>query len=424
MRWNRQLAVVAVIAVAGLGGWFAYRTGRLAAVPVIGAYVGRPADQAADARRREQAAAVVDVESVKTGRVVETHEAVGTARAYESITVTAKVAGVIQQISFEEGQKVKTGDVLVRMDAEERRADIEAAIAESRRAEAQRNELRTRQERAMALRRTGSGTEAQVEDLTAQVKTLESAMASAEARRRAAEARLEDLIIRAPFAGRLGTRSVSLGAYVAPATRITTLDDLSRIRLDFSVPENLLAHLKTGSAVRARSAAFGDRVFEGKVTVMDPRIDPVTRSLKLTAEFQNPDEALRPGMFMTVSVEVTVKENATIVPEEAVVSEGLRQLVYVVGADNKIERRVIVIGQRQVNNVEVVEGLKPGETVVVRGLQRVRPGATVTPRPTGAEVTPQAGTPGPRGAAENIAPARPRASSPPNGGAVAAERRG
>ena len=424
MRWYGQLAVVAVLGTAGYFGWEAYKTGRLAEVPVIGSYVGKPSgetQQAATGRgRRDQGPVVVDVDTVKTARIVEIHEAVGTARAYESITVTAKVAGVIQEIRFQEGQKVNAGDVLLRLDADERRADIEAAVAESRRAEAQRNELRTRLERAQALRRTGAGTEAQVEDLNAQVKTLESAIASAEARRKAAEARMDDLIIRAPFAGRLGTRSVSLGAYVAPATRITTLDDLSRIRLDFSVPENLLNLLKVGAVVRARSAAFGERVFEGKVTVVDPRVDPVTRSLRLTAGFPNPDEALKPGMFMSVAVEVVAKDDATVVPEEAVVSEGLRQLVYVVGQDNKIDRRVIVMGQRQADKIEVVEGLKPGETIVVRGLQRVRPGLTVNPRPIGAEA---AGNAGPRGAAENSPPARPRAATPPAGAAAAAERR-
>jgi membrane fusion protein, multidrug efflux system len=429
MRWYGQLAVVAVLGVAGYGGWQAYRTGRLANVPVIGSLVGQPPRDAAGSASRREQAAVVDVDAAKTDRIVEVHEAVGTTRAYESIMVTARVSGVVAEISFQEGQKVKAGDVLLRFDADERRADIEAAIAEIRRAEAQRNELRTRLERALALRRTGSGTEAQVEDLTAQVKTLESAVASAEARRKAAEARLEDLIVRAPFAGRLGTRAVSLGAYVSPGTRITTLDDLSRIRLDFAVPENLLAHLKPGQLVRARSAAFGTRQFEGKVSVIDPRVDPVTRSVRLTAEFNNPDEALRPGMFMSAALEVTAKDDAVVVPEEAIVSEGLRQLVFVVN-DNKVERRVIVIGQRQGGRVEVLENLRAGETVIVRGLQRVRPGATVNPRPLGAEGAPAVGSAAPpgdvpdrRGAAEHVTPARPRAVEPPLGGAAAAERR-
>ena len=306
----------------------------------------------------------------------------------------------------------------MRFDTDERRADIEAAIAEIRRAEAQRNELAMRLDRAQALRRTGAGTGAQVEDLTAQVKTLESAIASAEAKRKAAEARMEDLVIRAPFSGRLGTRSVSLGAYVSPGTRMTTLDDLERIRLDFSVPENLLASLKPGQTVRARSAAFGDRVFEGKVSVVDPRVDPVTRAVRLTAEFKNSDEALKPGMFLSVALEVRVKDDAVLIPEEAVVSEGLRQLVYVV-KDDKVERRVITMGQRQGGRIEVVEGLTPGETLVVRGVQRVRPGAVVKARQvSNAPAEADAGPTAPPG------PGRPRAANPPAGAAAASERRG
>jgi membrane fusion protein (multidrug efflux system) len=396
MRLSGQLAVIAVLGAAGFGGWYAYKEGYLAKAPVVGSYFASSAQSAAQpgggggsGRRGADGPATVDVDIVKTGRIVETREAVGTVRAFESIMVTAKVAGVIDKISFEEGQQVKAGDVLLTLDAQERRADIEQRTAEINRAAAQRNEVSTRLDRAMALRRTGSGTEAQVEDLSAQVKTFESAMASAEAQRKAAEARLEDLIVRAPFAGRVGTRSVSLGAYVSPGTRITSLDDLLKVRLDFSVPENLLARLKPGQVVNAASAAFRERTFKGKVSMVDTRVDPVTRTVRLTAEFANPDEALKPGMFLTVGLEVTTKEDAVVVPEEAVVSEGLRHLVYPV-KDNKIERRVIRIGQRQGGKVEVVEGLKAGETIVVLGVQRVTPGATVSPRPVGTPAVPAA----------------------------------
>src|SRR5688500_9044893 len=223
MRVIGQLAVIAVLGAAGYGGWYAYRDGLLVQAPVVGPYIAKLIPQPAAGTARSPGgrgatggpggAQVVEVDTVKTGRIVETREAVGTVRAFESITVTAKVMGFIAKIEFQEGQKVNAGDMLVALDAEERRADIEAAVAESRRATAQRNEIATRLERALALRRSGAGTEAQVDDLTAQVRTLESAIASADARRRAAEARLEDLVIRAPFAGRVGTRSVSLGAY-------------------------------------------------------------------------------------------------------------------------------------------------------------------------------------------------------------------
>jgi membrane fusion protein (multidrug efflux system) len=416
MRLAGQLVVIALLGGAGYGGWYAYKEGHLAKIPYLNAYLpASPAQGSQQTANRAPAGgrgapagpATVDVDTVKTARIVEVREAVGTVRAFESITVTSKVAGVIEKIEFEEGQKVKTGDVLIRLDAQERRADIEAANAEIRRAAAQRNEISTRLERAQALRRTGSGTEAQVEDLTAQVRTLESAMASAEARKKAAEARLEELILRAPFSGRIGTRGVSLGAYVSPGTRITTLDDLSKVRLDFAVPENLLGQLRPGQTVRALSAAFGDRVFRGKVSVIDTRVDPATRTLRLTAEFDNPDEALKPGMFLSVALEVLTKENAVVVPEEAIVSEGLRHIIYVV-KDDKVDRRVIRIGQRQDAKVEVLEGVAPGEFVVVRGLQRVRPGATVVPRPVGEEPSPppaarrqpgqQGGAPAPRAA--------------------------
>ena len=303
-------------------------------------------------------------------------------RAYESITVTAKVAGIIGEIGFDEGQKVKAGDTLVQFDAAERRAAIEQAVAEANRATALRNEIAIKLERAQALNRTGAGTGAQVEDLTAQMKSLEGSIASAQAQRKAAEARLEELTIRAPFNGRVGTRSVSLGAYVAPGTRITSLDDLSKVRLDFAVPENLLGRLKPGQTVNATSAAYKGRTFKGTVATIDTRVDQTTRTARLTAEFDNQDEALKPGMFLSVALEVSTKDDAVVVPEEAVVSEGLRHIVYPV-KDSKVERRVITIGQRQGGKVEVVGGLKAGEIIVVLGVQRVRPGAEVVARPVG-----------------------------------------
>src|SRR3712207_3563044 len=286
MRVSGQLAVIAMLGAAGFGGWYAYKGGHLANVPVIGAYVSQPAPQQARGRggRGPTGSATVEVDMVKTGRIVEVRESVGTVRAYESIMVTAKVAGIIGEIGFEEGQKVKAGDMLVQFDAAERRAAIEQANAEASRATALRNEVAIKLERAQALRRTGAGTEAQVDDLTAQMKSLEGSIASAQAQRKAAEARLEELTIRAPFAGRVGTRSVSLGAYVAPGTRITSLDDLSKVRLDFAVPENLLGRLKPGQTVNAVSAAYRGRTFKGTVATIDPRVDQTTRTARLTAE--------------------------------------------------------------------------------------------------------------------------------------------
>jgi membrane fusion protein (multidrug efflux system) len=421
MRVSSQLAVIAVLGAAGYGGWYAYQGGYLAKAPLVGSYFARPAGQAAAPGRGGRGPSgptTVEVDTVKSGRIVEIRESVGTVRAYESITVTAKVAGIISEIGFEEGQRVKAGATLIQLDAAERKAEIEQAIAEASRAVALRNEVSIKLERAQALNRTGAGTGAQVEDLTAQVKSLEGSIASAQAQRRAAEARFEELTIRAPFAGRVGTRSVSLGAYISPGTRVTSLDDLSRVRLDFSVPENLLGRLQPGQTVNATSAAYRGRTFKGTVSTIDTRIDQTTRTVRLTAEFDNPDEALKPGMFLSVALEVTVKDDAVVVPEEAIVSEGLRHIIYPV-KDGKVERRLIRIGQRQNGKVEVLEGLQAGETIVVLGVQRVRPGAEVLARPLGS--APPAAQPAP--AANREQPSRSSLNLPQAiGSAQASER--
>jgi membrane fusion protein (multidrug efflux system) len=323
---------------------------------------------------------LVEVVTLTTGPIIETSEAVGTTRAYESVTIASKVSGIVEKITFTEGQDVKAGDVLIELDVAERRAELEAARAAIQTARAQREEVNLKFERAQQLRRAGAGTEALVADLPLQLRTVETTVAAAEARERAAAARLEDYIVRAPFDGRVGLRQVSLGAFVDTKIAITTLDDVGRIRLDFAIPEPLLSRVRVGAEINAQSIAFQGRVFRGTVAAIDTRIDPVTRSVKLMAVIENSDLALKPGMFMTVALEVARRDNAVIAPEEAIVAEGPRQVAYVV-KDNRVERRVVMIGQRSFGKVEIIEGLKAGETIVARGIQRVRHGIVVQPRP-------------------------------------------
>ncbi len=323
---------------------------------------------------------VVEVATIGTGPILEMAEAVGNTRAFESVVLTAKVSGTVEKISFIEGQNVKAGDELIRLDVAERRADLEAARAAISTTRAQRDETAQKLERAQTLRRTGAGTEAQVADLTLQLRTIETNISAAEARERASAARLEDLSIRAPFDGRVGLRQVSLGALVDNKVTVTTLDDVSRMRLDFSVAETLVTKVAVGAAVKALSLSYPDRSFEGTVAVIDTRIDPVTRSAKVTAIIPNADSALKPGMFMNVALQVASRQNAVLAPEEAVIAEGPRQLAFVV-KDGKIERRLVTIGQRQDGKVEVLSGLAAGEVIVVRGVQRIRQGMPVQAKP-------------------------------------------
>lgn len=403
MRVSRQIAAVAVLGGIVALGWF-FWPGKSSAPNAPGAQSTQAQGQPGNAGRQPGGAGggagrgpggpggapVVDVVTLGTGPVIEVSESVGTTRAYESVTLTSKVAGIVEKISFTEGQAVKAGDVLLELDIAERKADLEAARAAIQTARAQREETNQKYERAQQLRRAGAGTEALVADLTLQLRTVETTIAAAEARERSAAARLDDYILRAPFSGRVGLRQVSLGAFVDTKVTVTTLDDVSRIRLDFAIPEPLLSRVRVGATVTAQSVAFEGRRFTGTVAAVDTRIDSVTRSVKLMAVIDNADMALKPGMFMTVALEVARRENAVIAPEEAIISEGPRQVAYVV-KDGRVERRVVQVGQRMFGRVEVSDGLQPGEQIVARGIQRVRNGMNVQARPLAPAAPPAAG---------------------------------
>lgn len=388
MRVSSQIATVAVLGGAVALGWY-YWQGKAPspsaqAPQAQGQQAGGPRPGGPGGGQRGPGGPViVDVVTLGTGPVIEMSESVGTTRAFESVSLASKVSGIVEKIRFNEGQSVKAGDILLELDVAERKADLEAARAAIQTARAQREETNQKFERAQQLRRAGAGTEALVADLTLQLRTVETTIAAAEARERSAAARLDDYFVRAPFDGRVGFRQVSLGAFLDTKVVITTLDDVSRIRLDFAIPEPLLSRIRMGAVVNARSVAFADRVFTGEVTAVDTRIDPVTRSVKLMAVIANADLALKPGMFLTVALEVARRENAVIAPEEAIVSEGPRQVAYVV-KDNRVERRVVTVGQRMFGKVEIAEGLKAGEVIVARGIQRVRNGIQVQPRPLAA----------------------------------------
>ena len=242
-------------------------------------------------------------------------EALGTVRANESVDIAAKVADRVAAIRFSEGQQVRKGDVLIELDSDEARADLAAAQAEE-------HDSRSQYKRSQELYQTRALSEAQLEQ-------LQATMLANEARVAAAQSRVKDRIIVAPFAGRVGLRNVSLGGLVNPGTVITTLDDLSVVKLDFSVPEVFLATLKPGLAVQARSGAYPGDEFTGRVASVDTRVDPTTRSVAIRALIDNRDGRLRPGMFMTLKL-VRSEGEALLLPEQAIVPENDRHYVFVV----------------------------------------------------------------------------------------------
>ena len=289
-------------------------------------------------------------------------EALGNARANEAVDIRPEITAAITRILFEEGQSVSKGDVLLELENSEPLADLAAARAALVDSESQYR-------RSAELFKTKVVSASQLEQLEARREADLAAV-------RAAESRLAHTVIRAPFDGQLGLRRVSMGSIVSPATIITTLDDTSQIKLDFDVPEVFLARLERGLKVTAHSAAWPDLEFHGEVISIDTRVDPVSRTITVRALLPNEPSRLRAGMFLTVSM---LKEDVVslLIPEQALIPERSKQFVFVVNDQDLVERREVITGRRRPGQVEVLEGLSPGELVVTEGTQSARPGQPV-----------------------------------------------
>lgn len=298
-------------------------------------------------------------------------EALGTVRAKESVDITAKVADRIAAIHFEEGKQVSKGDVLIELDNEEALADLAAAEAAER-------DSRSQFKRSQELFQTQALSEAQLDQ-------LEAAMLANQARLAAARSRINDRVIRAPFDGRVGLRNVSLGSLANPGGVITTLDDLSIVKLDFAVPELFLSSLEPGLTIQAQTNAYPNTTFKGRVDSVDTRVDPTTRAIVVRASIDNEDARLRPGMFMTLQL-VRPTGQALMLPESAIVPEDSKHFVYVV-ADGRAHKREITIGRRRPGEVEIIEGVSGDEVVVIDGTLNLRDGTPVAARTESAAQT-------------------------------------
>lgn len=288
-------------------------------------------------------------------------EAIGNAVANESTEITSKTVNTVTAIHFNEGQLVRKGTVLVEFDSVQARSELaaaEAALAESS----------AQLKRSRELFSTHALSQAQLD-------TLEATNKSNQAKVIAARAKVEDTIIRAPFTGQIGFRRVSVGSLVSPGTVISTLDDTSVIKLDFSVPQAYMFAVQPGLAITAKIAGVSNQSFVGKVSTLDSRVDPVTRSIIVRAELPNEKGILKPGMFMTAKISAPAS-SALLIPEGAIVPEQGKSYVFVV-KDGIVSKREVVTGRRKPGAVQVVEGLDDGERVVVEGTQKVREGGPV-----------------------------------------------
>jgi membrane fusion protein (multidrug efflux system) len=306
-------------------------------------------------------AAQVVTQQVQLQPMIDEIQALGTARANESIEIQPRISSLIEHVTFEEGQLVNAGDLLIELENNE----IVAGLAL---AKASLSESRSLYNRSKSLADTQAISASNLEELHAQVRVDEAQV-------QAAQARLENTVIRAPFSGKVGLRRVSPGSLVNTSTIITTLDDVSKIKLDFSVPETFLTVLSEGMSIAATSLVYPDRVFGGTVASIDTRLDPVSRAVLVRAIIPNSDGLLKPGMFMSVDLKRD-RGSVVVAPEQAIVPEGSQQFVFVV-ADGVAEKRAVQLGRRIPGFVAIKSGLEAGESVITEGTHKVRDGSPV-----------------------------------------------
>ena len=307
-------------------------------------------------------ATAVTVAQVTQQLMFDQVESVGTAVANESVNLTPKVSDTISRVGFQDGDLVRAGDILVELTNASETARLSEAQSTADEAVRQYERLRT----------LNGDNLISATDLDAARTRAETAQARLEG----VIVAMDDRLIRAPFSGVLGFRNVSEGSLVSPNTIITTLDDISVIKLDFSIAEAYLAQIASGQTIRAESIVYRGRQFDGTVQVVGSRIDPVTRSVQVRAVIDNSGGELRPGMLMTVSVALNSVQ-AVVVPEQSLVPRSGKQFVFVVDEANVAKQVEVVIGRRRPGIVEIIQGVSLGDMVVTEGLARLRPGQTV-----------------------------------------------
>ena len=288
-------------------------------------------------------------------------EAIGTSRANEQVLITSKYSDLVDDISFQDGDTVSKGDILVRLNSQEEAAkvkELEANLAESVAQLNRFQDLFAKKETSKSL----------VDQQEAKTKAIAAQLLSA-------KIKLDDLTIKAPFSGILGFREISLGALVDVGDVITSLDDLSIIKVDFSIPERYLNTVAVGQRIEATNTAYQSQVFIGKVTSLDSRIDPVTRTLKVRAEISNADQKLRAGMLLNLQV-VRKVEKVLQLPESAVIPIEDEHFVFVV-EDGKAIKKSFQIGRRYLGFVEVLNGLDNNSEVVIEGALKLSDGTAV-----------------------------------------------
>lgn len=333
----------------------------LLALLALGACDGSGTGGSDAASARAPSAVLVETVEARVQPVSRSVEAVGTLNGNESVTLTAKVTEQVSAVYFEGGELVEAGEVLAELiDAEQT-----ALLSE---AEANLREAQLQLERLVTLGKE-IATAAEIDVARARVD-------AARARLEAIRSRVADRSITAPFSGVVGFRRISVGALLTPGTVIAELDAIDPLKLDFTLPELFLSEIAVGDTISGRSVAWPGLEFDGEVTRIGSRVDPVSRAFQVRALLDNEQRRLRPGMLINVTLAIA-EAPGIVVPEQALIQVADRSAVYVVD-DGAIARRAeVTLGRRLPGRVVLRDGVEPGERVVIKGQLLLRPGTAV-----------------------------------------------
>lgn len=304
--------------------------------------------------------------------------AVGSLEADAQVEVKPETDGHVTSIHFREGDRVDEGQVLVRLDEDKLRAQVEAARATVQRTRAEKENLERRVARNDSLLARGAISEQAFDDLQTRYASAEASLAEARANLRLAEQRLEDATVRAPFAGRVGARSFDRGDYLRVGDPMFTVVDDQPLEIGFSVPERYLGQLDRGSPVSLTVRSMPGRTVRGEVDFVAPYVDAESRTVAMKARVPNPDAELRAGQFADVRLQLESRP-AVVVPEAAVVPREGGNVAFVVRG-GEAEERDVRTGARRPGLVEILSGVAAGDTVVVAGQQNLRDGSRVDVR--------------------------------------------
>ncbi|HXK24599.1 MAG TPA: efflux RND transporter periplasmic adaptor subunit [Myxococcota bacterium] len=320
-------------------------------------------------------------------------------------TLAAEVAGRITRIVLEEGAPVVAGTIVVEIDPERRALELDEAKAHAAQADARLAKEKRETDRVRTLYESKVASQSKLDGADTALEVAQADSAAARAQQGVARRALSDASVSAPFAGLLARRHVNVGEFVQPGAPLFDLVSLDPIDVVFHLAEVDSSRVAIGQEVEVHVAPYPDRVFDARVAMVSPTIDPGTRTLRVKATLPNPEGLLRPGLFARADLGVAQRKGVTLIPSEAVLQRANGPIVFVVGPGDRVQKRDVRLGAFYRDGVEVQEGVTAGEVVVTRGHSGLVDGAVVRVAETDGHAPPPAGSP--PGVASAAEPAGP-----------------